>query len=228
MRRESLPQAEEAFASPTSATATASSPLIEVLSAAEARDDIRRSLIDAREEQGKAPPCYPAGRSITSRIGPTNGILYGIFNRNQLIALGGAGALVLAAGGYFIGRSAAPAPEDEAAEAEHAEEAEHGPEGFVAMTAERATRGRNCRLNGSTAGGLDSEILAQGAVAPTPAGEAVLTARADGAIVRINRRLGDYVRAGESVATMESREAAALSSERSSAEARLALGSVNL
>ena len=143
------------------------------------------------------------------------------FNRNQLIALVAAGALVLVAGGYFIGRSADPVS-DAASEAEHGEEEEHGPEGFIAMTVERA-RAAGIVTEQVHAGGLDSEILAQGIVAPTPAGEAVLTARADGAVVRINRRLGDYVRAGESVATMESREAAALSSERSEAEARLAL-----
>jgi len=142
-------------------------------------------------------------------------------NRNQLIAIGAAGTLALVAGGYFIGRSAAPAAET-VAEGEHAQEEEHGPEGFVAMTAERA-KAAGIVTERVQAGGLDSEILAQGSVAPSPAGEAVLTARADGAIVRINRRLGDYVRAGESVATMESREAAMLTSERSAAEARLAL-----
>lgn len=51
----------------------------------------------------------------------------------------------------------------------------------------------------------------------------VLTARADGAIRRINRRLGDFVSAGEAVALMESRDAAAIGAERSSAAARLAL-----
>ncbi|KRA81231.1 efflux RND transporter periplasmic adaptor subunit [Altererythrobacter sp. Root672] len=142
-------------------------------------------------------------------------------NRNQLIAVGAAGALVLVAGGYLVGRTVSPAPQVEAAD-EHEEEEGHGPEGFVAMTADRA-KTAGIAVEQVKAGGLASEILAQGVVAPTPTGEAVLTARADGAIVRINHRLGEYVRAGESVATMESRDAAALSSERSSAEAQLAL-----
>jgi len=146
------------------------------------------------------------------------------FTRNQLIAFGAAGALVLAAGGYFIGRGSAPetGSTETAVGEEHEGEEEHGPEGFIAMTAQRA-RAAGIVTERVAGGGLDAEIIAQGAVAPTPTGEAVLTARADGAIVRINRRLGDYVRAGESVATMESREAASLSSERSAAEARLAL-----
>lgn len=146
------------------------------------------------------------------------------FNRNRLIALGAAGALVLAAGGYFLGRGSAPdtGATQAASSEEHEGEEEHGPRGFIAMTAGRA-RAAGIVTEQVAGGGLDAEILAQGSVVPTPAGEAVLTARADGAVVRINRRLGDYVRAGESVATMESREAASLSSERSAAEARLAL-----
>ncbi|MBT2135735.1 efflux RND transporter periplasmic adaptor subunit [Croceibacterium sp. LX-88] len=142
-------------------------------------------------------------------------------NRLQLIAVGAAGALALTAGGYFLGRTLSSAPQVEAAD-NHEEEEGHGPEGFIAMTADRA-RTAGIAVEQVKAGGLASEILAQGIVAPTPAGEAVLTARADGAIVRINRRLGEFVRAGDSVAIMESRDAAALSSERSSAEAQLAL-----
>lgn len=141
--------------------------------------------------------------------------------RNRLIALGTAGALVLVAGGYWLGQSGSSPTADTVAEEEHEGE-DHGPEGFVAMTAERA-RTAGIVTETVQGGGLSAEILAQGMVAPTPAGEAVLTARADGTVVRISRRLGDYVRAGEAVATMDSREAAALSSERSSAEARLAL-----
>ena len=143
-------------------------------------------------------------------------------NRNRLIALGTAGALVLVAGGYWLGQAGSSPSAETAAGEEHEGEEEHGPEGFVAMTAERAQTA-GIAIEAVQGGGLAAEILAQGMVAPTPAGEAVLTARADGTVVRINRRLGDYVRAGEAVATMDSREAAALSSERSSAEARLAL-----
>ena len=143
-------------------------------------------------------------------------------NRNRLIALGTAGALALVAGGYWLGQAGSSPSTETAAGEEHEGEEQHGPEGFVAMTAERASTA-GIATETVKGGGLAAEILAQGIVAPTPAGEAVLTARADGTVVRINRRLGDYVRAGEAVATMDSREAAALSSERSSAEARLAL-----
>jgi cobalt-zinc-cadmium efflux system membrane fusion protein len=49
-----------------------------------------------------------------------------------------------------------------------------------------------------------------GVVAATSEGEAILTARADGAIVRITQHLGDNVRQGETIALIESREAATL------------------
>ena len=132
-------------------------------------------------------------------------------NRNQLIALGAAGALVLAAGGYVIGRSTASSVgSTEAASSERTRRRRGArPRRLRGDDAERA-RAAGIVTERVQPGGLDAEILAQGMVAPTPEGEAVLTARADGAIVRINRRLGDYVRAGETVATMESREAAAL------------------
>jgi cobalt-zinc-cadmium efflux system membrane fusion protein len=143
-------------------------------------------------------------------------------NRNQMMALGTVGALVLFAGGYYLGQVSSSPVTEAAAEDGHEGEEEHEPQGFVAMTAERAVTA-GIATEAVQSGGLAAEILAQGMVAPTPAGEALLTARAEGTVVRIHRRLGDYVRAGEAVATMESREAATLSAERSSADARLAL-----
>jgi len=54
LERESLPQAEEALRLADIGYREGKFPLIEVLSIAESRDSIRRALIDAREEQGKA------------------------------------------------------------------------------------------------------------------------------------------------------------------------------
>ena len=71
------------------------------------------------------------------------------------------------------------------------------------------------------AGGLGAEVIAQGVVAAAPGGEAVLTARADGALTRIVKQLGDSVSAGETVAYLESRDAGTIAAERSSASARL-------
>lgn len=141
------------------------------------------------------------------------------------LAIAAAVAVAIGGGGIMLGRTVlAPAASGSAAapaKTESAEEA-HGPEGFVAMDAAQA-RAAGIVIESTEAGGLGAEILAQAMVGATPEGEAILTARADGAITAIRRRLGDYVRAGESVATIESRDAAAIASERSTANARLAL-----
>ena len=71
-------------------------------------------------------------------------------------------------------------------------------------------------------GDLSAQIIAQATVAPTPAGAAVIGARADGTVTAIRKRLGDSVRAGESLGAIQSREAATLAGERDSAKARLA------
>ena len=72
-----------------------------------------------------------------------------------------------------------------------------------------------------TAGNLSGEILAPASVMAGVNGEATVTAHAAGTVTRLGRRLGDAVRAGEVLATVESRDAAAIFSERSIADARL-------
>ena len=142
-------------------------------------------------------------------------------NKTKLIAGAAIAALILGGGGVLLGRTVfapttATAP---TGEAEHGEEEEHGPEGFIAMDAARL-KAAGIVTEQVSAGGLAAEIIAQGVVATTSEGEAVLTARADGAIVRITQHLGDSVRAGETIALLESREAATLVADRSAAAAR--------
>jgi cobalt-zinc-cadmium efflux system membrane fusion protein len=142
-------------------------------------------------------------------------------NKTKLIAGAAIAALVLGGGGVLLGRTVfapttATAPTEEA---EHGEEEDHGPEGFIAMDAARL-KAAGIVTEQVSAGGLAAEIIAQGVVATTSEGEAVLTARADGAIVRITQHLGDNVRAGETIALLESREAATLVADRSGAAAR--------
>lgn len=145
-------------------------------------------------------------------------------HRNRLIVAAAVGALILGGGGVLIGRSLAPPAA--APVAEPAGQDEDHVEGQIPMDEARA-KSAGIVTETVQAGGLGSEILAQGIVAATPEGEAILTARADGAIIRINRRLGDAVGPGEVVAVMESRDAAVIASERSSATARLALARSN-
>ena len=140
--------------------------------------------------------------------------------RNRLLASAAALALLAGVGGVLIGRSmsdtAAPVVE---AEGREGEGEEHGEEGLVPMTAERLAAS-GIIVEQVEPGSLSQEIIAQASVTAPPEGQALLTARADGAVVRINKRLGDPVGAGETVALLESRDAATIVAERDAAAAR--------
>ncbi len=147
-------------------------------------------------------------------------------NKNKLIAGAAIAALVLGGGGVILGRtvfapSTTASVEAEGKQAEEGKEEGHV-EGLVEMDAARA-KAAGIVTETTQAGGLGAEIIAQGVVAAAPDGEAVLTARADGAITRITKRLGDGVAAGEAIAYLESRDASSIAAERSSASARLAV-----
>ncbi len=67
---------------------------------------------------------------------------------------------------------------------------------------------------------VGTEILAPASVAAVPGSEAVIVSRAAGAIQRIQRRLGDVVRAGDVLAVVDSPDAAAMAAERKVAQAK--------
>src|SRR5690606_38767426 len=102
-----------------------------------------------------------------------------------------------------------------------------GPEGVIAMPA-AAVQGAGILVQQVSVGGFANEILAQATVEAAPNGQAVLTARAAGAVTRIYKRLGDPVRAGEPLAIVESREAAQIAADRSVAAARASLAQKQL
>lgn len=80
----------------------------------------------------------------------------------------------------------------------------------------------------ATAGEVDAAVLASATVEATPDAEAVLTARAPGTVSRIMVRIGDPVRAGETLALVESRDASQIAADRSSASARVTLAAKQL
>ena len=145
-------------------------------------------------------------------------------NRNRLFGAAAMAALVLGGGGILLGRTvlAPSVAVAKGASDEGAIVAKHGPEGFVEVDSARATNA-GIATESVVASAFASEIIAQGVVAAAPDGEAALTARADGAVTRITKRLGDYVRAGEIVATIESRDASMIAAERSTASAKLTM-----
>lgn len=138
--------------------------------------------------------------------------------------LGAATALLLAgAGGYAIASftSSPPAGPVAVADEEGGEESEHAAEAL--KLSPEVIRGAGIIVSPVQSGGLAAELLAPAVVTAPTSGQAVLTARAAGAVTRISAQLGDVVRAGQVLAVVESRDAAQIASERSAAEARAAL-----
>lgn len=141
-------------------------------------------------------------------------------NRTKIIAAAIIIALLAIAAFAIFGSgigSEQPAEIAGESEADHADE-----EGVVRLTEDQISTS-DIEIIAVEASSLDAEIIAQGSVAPSPQGQAVLSAGAEGRVSRINKRLGDAVGRGETVATIESREAAAISSDVASAASRAEL-----
>lgn len=138
-------------------------------------------------------------------------------NRTRLYAGAAAGLLAALAAGYGLAKlTDRPAP---AAAQEHEEDG--APAGQIALTPQAITAA-GVQVQPVTSGGLSAEILAQVSITAAPNGQALLTAHASGTVVRVFKRLGDPVRAGETLAVVESREAAQIAADRSVAGAKAA------
>lgn len=150
-------------------------------------------------------------------------------NKDRSLLYGGVAAAILiaGAGGFGLAKMTASGGAGAAA-AEHAEdEHKEGKAAGLEMTPEAITAA-GILIQPVSVGGFAGEVLAQGAVTATPGGEAVLTARAAGAVTQIFKRLGDPVRAGEALAIVESREAAQIAADRAVASARANLAQATL
>jgi cobalt-zinc-cadmium efflux system membrane fusion protein len=79
-----------------------------------------------------------------------------------------------------------------------------------------------------TSGNLSVDVLAPATVTAGSEGQAVVTAHAAGTIVRLLKRLGDPVRTGDTLAFVESRDAATMIADRTVAESKAALARSSL
>lgn len=126
-------------------------------------------------------------------------------------------ALIAATGlGFAAAKFTTPKP---ASVPEAASAASDAPPTVLEMDPARLTAS-GVQVQTVSLGDLASEIVAQGAVEAEPTGKAILTARAAGSIARLTKRLGDPVRAGETLAMVESREAAQIAADRSVASTK--------
>jgi cobalt-zinc-cadmium efflux system membrane fusion protein len=136
----------------------------------------------------------------------------------RAVLLGGA---LLAAGGvgFLIARSTTETPPPPAPAAAATQAAE--PQELKLDPSYMETVG--IKTEAVTAGNLSADVLAPATVTAAPNGEAVVTAHAAGTIVRLSRQMGDAVRLGETLALVESREAATMTAEQSVAVSKAEL-----
>lgn len=140
--------------------------------------------------------------------------------------MGGAAALALVAalGGFTVARctSGSPATREAGGNAAAPADKEEKAPDTLAMDAAAIQRAGVATETIRT-GGLGAEIVAPATVAASPTGEAIVTARAGGAVIRLLKRLGDPVRAGETLAIVESQDAARIAADRAAALAKATL-----
>lgn len=130
--------------------------------------------------------------------------------------MGGAALLVAVGVGFTAAKVMTPRPSP-SAEAEPAAAA-HGADTMTMGPDRIAASG--VLVQPVSNSGLAAEIVAQATVEAEPTGQAVLTARAPGSVARILKRLGDPVRAGETIALVQSREAGQIAAARGVAAAK--------
>lgn len=109
----------------------------------------------------------------------------------------------------------------------HEEEGHKEEEGVVAMTDDQI-RAAKIALVTVDAAGSGGALTLPAMVEGDPQGIQVVTAAIGGRIVALSRNLGESVRAGETLAVVESREAAQMQGEIEAASARLTLARSNL
>ncbi|PJG45759.1 efflux transporter periplasmic adaptor subunit [Sphingobium sp. LB126] len=144
-------------------------------------------------------------------------------DRNRLYAGAAIGLVAAAALGFGAARltkSSTPVQTTEA-------EATAKPSNVVTLPPQAIAASR-IAVAPAASGELDAAILSSATVEATPDAEAVLTARAPGTVMRIFVRLGDPVKAGQTLALVESRDASQIAADRAAASARVSLASRQL
>jgi membrane fusion protein, heavy metal efflux system len=140
-------------------------------------------------------------------------------SRNQTLTLVVV-TLVIGAGlGYALAKLGTSSP---GSERSFAQADSHAPSDVLQIPDESLST-MAIALETAAPGNLDAEVLAPGTVSAAPNGQAVVTTHAAGTIMRLDKRLGDEVRAGEVLALVESREAAAMAADRARAESKVEL-----
>lgn len=138
-------------------------------------------------------------------------------NRRNLALLAGAALLVLLAL-FLVWPDSATTNEPGHAEGAQGNHEEDGPRQVHLSDEQIETAGIKVADVGDSG---SAQILVPATVAANPSSRAVIDARASGVVRSLSKNLGDYVRRGETIARIESAEAASLASALNSARARV-------
>jgi len=137
--------------------------------------------------------------------------------KHRLYAGAGLGLVAAAALGFGAARLIQPSASPTTRPA-----AEEGPRDTLTISPQAIAASQIVVAPAGT-GELDRAVIAAATVQATPDADAVLTARAPGTVTRILVRLGDAVRAGQTLALVESRDASQITADRAAAAARVGL-----
>jgi cobalt-zinc-cadmium efflux system membrane fusion protein len=127
-------------------------------------------------------------------------------------------AAVAAVAGFGIAHLLAPGQAPPPARAEHGASTTAQPAELKIPAAYIATA--DIAVEPVATGGVGDEVIAPAKVVAMPMGEAIVVARAAGIITRINRQIGDSVRAGETLALVDSADAASMAADTRVAAAK--------
>ncbi len=142
---------------------------------------------------------------------------------NRILKAGIPAVLALAI--FGCGRPAAPA--ENAGEAGEATEAAAGDPMTATLSAQQIADA-GIEVTRQTVGGVAGAIELPATIEGDPQGVQVVSAAIGGRLVSLTRNLGQPVRRGETLAVIESREAASLNAEVEAARARSTLAQSNL
>jgi len=135
-----------------------------------------------------------------------------------------AAALLVALGaGFFLSRLIAPPPPPLAAAPAIAEAAPAAAPRTELKIIPAYLDAVGIKTEAVAAGDLNSDIIASATVDAEIRGEGVLMAHVAGTVIGLTKRVGDPVRRGEVLATVESREASAMAAQREIAQSKVAL-----
>lgn len=126
--------------------------------------------------------------------------------------------------------SQSPSQQEEPAKAEASEEhaeGEEGEEGEIDLSAEQIAKAE-ITLVKPVAGAAGATISAPALLESDPDAIRIVTAPIGGRVISLNGNIGDYVKSGETLAVLQSREAAGLNADVESARARAKLARANL